>query len=312
MQLSSSIRGTALCFVLSWMSSWSVAALANDAPAVVTLIEGKATLASGIHAFLPVPGAKIDRCAMLRTTDKAMMQLESLDGARIEIGANTHFIADLPAPAGVDPQERVHFLRSGWVKLTLGKSDRPKPQRVQTPAFDMVMESGIAVINAGNGGTLFMQEGKAVAFDRAGAATSRVGVAAGQTYTRKAADSKPVVSDRVDPAFVKAMPPSFRDTVPSLIAGVKGRDVQLKPTAGYDHADILAWQKLDPNLRQCLDDSVIRSAQQALKQTGIDVGPIDGVLGARTQAALREFQKQQNLPQSGQLDEQTAKALSGR
>lgn len=31
----------------------------------------------------------------------------------------------------------------------------------------------------------------------------------------------------------------------------------------------------------------------------MDPGPIDGVMGARTQAALRAYQKDQNLPQTG-------------
>lgn len=309
MQRALPMSRTVLVFALA--SSWAVAASAND-PAVVTLIEGKATIASGIHTYLPAPGVKVGQCDIVRTADKGMVQLESVEGARIELGANTHFLADVARDSGGDPQERAHFLRSGWVKLTVGKAERPKPQRVQTPYFDVVIEAGIAVMNIAGSGALFVQEGKAVVLDRAGGAGARVGVGTGQTYSRKSADAKPVVSERVDPAFVKAMPPSFRDTVPSLLAGLKGRDVQAKRAPDYDHADLLVWQKTDPLVRQCIDDRLIRSAQEALQQAGIDVGPIDGVLGPRTQGALREFQKQHKLTQSGLLDEQSVKALGAR
>ena len=55
----------------------------------------------------------------------------------------------------------------------------------------------------------------------------------------------------------------------------------------------------------------IQRAQQALKQAGHDPGPIDGVMGARTRAALEAYQKQQGLEASGQLDPATAAKLGG-
>jgi peptidoglycan hydrolase-like protein with peptidoglycan-binding domain len=55
----------------------------------------------------------------------------------------------------------------------------------------------------------------------------------------------------------------------------------------------------------------IERAQHALKQAGHDPGPIDGVMGARTRAALEAYQKQQGLEASGQLDPATAAKLGG-
>ena len=55
----------------------------------------------------------------------------------------------------------------------------------------------------------------------------------------------------------------------------------------------------------------IERAQQALKQAGHDPGPIDGVMGARTRAALEAYQKQQGLEASGRLDPATAAKLGG-
>jgi peptidoglycan hydrolase-like protein with peptidoglycan-binding domain len=55
--------------------------------------------------------------------------------------------------------------------------------------------------------------------------------------------------------------------------------------------------------------TLVRSAQQALKQHGFDTGAMDGQMGPSTQSALREFQQAKGLPASGDLDAQTLAAL---
>jgi Putative peptidoglycan binding domain len=53
----------------------------------------------------------------------------------------------------------------------------------------------------------------------------------------------------------------------------------------------------------------MRSVQQALQGKGMDPGAIDGVMGPKTQEAVRNFQKAQNLPQTGRVDAQTLEKL---
>ena len=53
----------------------------------------------------------------------------------------------------------------------------------------------------------------------------------------------------------------------------------------------------------------VRDVQQALTQKGFDVGAVDGQMGPETQSALREFQRSQGMPRSGNLDQQTLSAL---
>ncbi len=55
-------------------------------------------------------------------------------------------------------------------------------------------------------------------------------------------------------------------------------------------------------------DSVLE-AQIALASHGINAGPIDGVAGSQTAAALRAFQMQQGLEGTGRLDHDTQQAL---
>lgn len=53
----------------------------------------------------------------------------------------------------------------------------------------------------------------------------------------------------------------------------------------------------------------IRRAQEALKAKGRDPGTISGRMHAKTQEALREFQKANDLPATGVLDKKTADKL---
>jgi lipid-binding SYLF domain-containing protein/peptidoglycan hydrolase-like protein with peptidoglycan-binding domain len=56
----------------------------------------------------------------------------------------------------------------------------------------------------------------------------------------------------------------------------------------------------------------IKKVQEALRDKGYDPGPIDGVLGPRTRAALRSYQQAENLAMTGRLDPETAAKLGGR
>jgi peptidoglycan hydrolase-like protein with peptidoglycan-binding domain len=53
----------------------------------------------------------------------------------------------------------------------------------------------------------------------------------------------------------------------------------------------------------------VKELQQALQDKGMDPGPIDGIMGPKTQAALRAFQQDQKLPPTGRMDDQTLAKL---
>jgi peptidoglycan hydrolase-like protein with peptidoglycan-binding domain len=59
-------------------------------------------------------------------------------------------------------------------------------------------------------------------------------------------------------------------------------------------------------------DPVVRQAQTALAAARFDPGPIDGVMGAKTRQAIRDFQTARRLAPSGELDNATRAALGIR
>jgi hypothetical protein len=61
--------------------------------------------------------------------------------------------------------------------------------------------------------------------------------------------------------------------------------------------------------QEALGPEQIREVQKQLKEAGFNPGPIDGQLGRQTSQAIREYQKDNGLPQTGRLDEPTRELL---
>jgi len=57
------------------------------------------------------------------------------------------------------------------------------------------------------------------------------------------------------------------------------------------------------------DQDTVKQAQEQLSLMGHDTGPADGIMGPKTQAAVKEFQQSKGLQASGRLDNQTLAAL---
>ena len=55
----------------------------------------------------------------------------------------------------------------------------------------------------------------------------------------------------------------------------------------------------EPVLRKGSTDPAVRDLQQAMKALGHDPGPIDGVFGNATEAAVKAFQQEREIPVDG-------------
>ena len=58
-----------------------------------------------------------------------------------------------------------------------------------------------------------------------------------------------------------------------------------------------------------LNTNQVREIQQALDHKGFKAGRVDGKWGPETDVALKDFQKSQNMPTSGNIDRMTIVAL---
>lgn len=66
----------------------------------------------------------------------------------------------------------------------------------------------------------------------------------------------------------------------------------------------------DRTMVRQLDRDQIREMQRILNNQGYQVGQEDGVIGEKTREALRNFQRTQNLAQTGEPNRETLRALA--
>jgi peptidoglycan hydrolase-like protein with peptidoglycan-binding domain len=64
-----------------------------------------------------------------------------------------------------------------------------------------------------------------------------------------------------------------------------------------------------PVEKQALSRDEVKKLQEALKAKGEDPGSMDGVMGRKTHAALKAFQKANGLKMTGTLNHETAEKL---
>ena len=70
-----------------------------------------------------------------------------------------------------------------------------------------------------------------------------------------------------------------------------------------------AVSQLDMSVVPKLNADGVRKVQQLLTQRGVRSGPIDGVAGPMTKAAVRSFQERYGMAPSGDIDNQLLFAL---
>ena len=131
------------------------------------------------------------------------------------------------------------------------------------------------------------------------------GLAHAQTNTNTASPSSPMTT------APSAAQPGMSG-VPAGNPGPAGTQTPQTMTApGQSTGPQANMGQMNQGTQQPASRSEIQQAQQQLKSQGLYRGTADGVMGPETQTALRAFQRQNGLPQSAELDQQTSTRLSG-
>jgi hypothetical protein len=273
---------------------------------LVTIVQGEGGIVSSGVPYRAVPGAKLRGCDVVRTGAQSLVQVEFEDDSVIALGGEgSGFVTDVPVSGAAGGT--VHALVSGWAKLTAPQEAKPVLQRLNTPHFDVVLKQGVAVVRVDDkAGELFVERGSATVLTHPDAREVEVG--AGRFFATAATGPAFTITSGVKKPFLEGMPRAFRDTLPARRKSFEGRETAPVRSTGSAAQEALPLSVL-PELRACLAAVPVRRAQEALKRLGIAVGPIDGIRGPLTEAALREFQRQRGLRPSGQLDPETLSAL---
>lgn len=92
------------------------------------------------------------------------------------------------------------------------------------------------------------------------------------------------------------------------------RSQRLEPTGQLNRQTLIALGLQRPDVSAAASEprysaTVVRRVQQTLAHRGFNAGPVNGHMHAATQAALRQFQKSENLEDTGRLNDRTLAAL---
>jgi peptidoglycan hydrolase-like protein with peptidoglycan-binding domain len=84
---------------------------------------------------------------------------------------------------------------------------------------------------------------------------------------------------------------------------------QLQAEQHARKADSATTANLSAEKPPVLQTNDVKEVQENLRDKGYYKGQVDGILGPRTKAGIRQYQKAENLPVTGHLDAQTAGKL---
>jgi peptidoglycan hydrolase-like protein with peptidoglycan-binding domain len=128
----------------------------------------------------------------------------------------------------------------------------------------------------------------------------------------KAVETKDKIKEKAVEAKdkIKEKAVEAKDKIKEKTSGTKDK-AEDKADRAKDKAETKG-ERLKDKLAAKVERADVKSAQKALKDKGFDPGPIDGIHGPRTSAAVRDFQKAENITVTGQLDDATMAKLQVR
>ena len=226
----------------------------------LTLLEGSVRVMRGTGILKGAEGMNVRAGDILENADKGIAQLEFVGGTVVVIGPSSrlyifrHAVGRTGGATAGDSAGTQLVLLSGWLK---GES---KPDagsyRYETPFLETTTGNGTVLIHTNDTGVdIFVESGSANIAEVSpdGSARHPGAAKAGQFFSRRA--GKPVsTAARPAQAFIDAMPPAFRDTLPSRLARFAGKSIEPKVDHQVSYAEVEPWLTMPATWRRGLID----------------------------------------------------------
>ena len=240
-------QGLSLALLL--VASLLLPASAAQAAALVTIVDGEATLIDGARAIAATEGLKVADETLVRTGARTtLLRIEWPDGSVADFGPDTQAMLN---PAGFGARgargPAVYLLR-GWLKLTAmgsGPAAGLLSPRLEVQAF----KGALVVLGAADETWVFAESGNAPLVERDLKPATQIGLKSGEVYLRNVG-GKGAVTPRPTPAQMQRVPRGFRDSLPLRTAALKDRSISPRPAAAPTYADLRDWLLAEPALRK--------------------------------------------------------------
>ena len=208
--------------------------------AVLTIVDGEATLVDGTRRSAAAPGVRVNAGTLVETSDKAtLVRLEWNDRSMVDLGPATKAMVQPPGLSARNGKAPALYLLQGWAKHS---ADREPTGGVLTPTVDVPPFAGVAVVEARKAQTsVFAETGALEVLERG--PNKRLALAAGAWY-----------GGRVDPRppadWLARVPRSFRDTLPHRAAAFQDRSVTAAPLAPPTYGMLADWLGAETVIRR--------------------------------------------------------------
>jgi hypothetical protein len=224
------------------------ASMAMAQPALVTILEGDATVVDGVRRFSAVEGQALAERSLVETGPQTrLLRIEWPDGSVVDFGPDTRAML---TPAGAAPGGRrgpAFYLLQGWAKQ--GSLGQAASAGQQSAALEVAPFKGSAVSQAqAERSWLFVESGEATLTERNIRPPSRLTLKAGEVYTREGR-SPGATATRPTPEQLRAVPRAFRDTLPLRAAQFAGKTPALQPLPAPTYTELKPWLTAETAVR---------------------------------------------------------------
>jgi hypothetical protein len=235
--------------VVTAVAAALVPATSAQATAMVTIVEGEATLVDGARALVAVEGLKVGDETLVRTgPSTTLLRLEWPDGTAADFGPDTQAMVE---PGGFGKRSgrapAVYLLR-GWLKLSsLGQAATPGAlsARVDLAPF----KGSLVMMAVGDETWVFAEGGSGTVGERHARPPVSLALRPGEVYARSGA-AKGAVAPRPSPSQMQRVPRGFRDTLPLRSAALQGRSVAIRNAPPPAYAELREWLTAEMPLRR--------------------------------------------------------------
>jgi hypothetical protein len=242
-----------LQYTTRWLFGLGLLALGSaasaTAPALVTILQGDATLVRQTTRYALAEGVALAEGDIVETAADAFVQIELEDGTILGIAEKGRLLLkpQLTAPKTSSAPAQFYLLE-GWIKLTTVPK-APAEFGFLAPAFELVSPGATVVTRVrAKGYELFVESGNARLIAR-GAAS---GLKGNDFVSQAASADKPSIGANLGGEFLQLLPRQFRDRLPTRAALYTGRIVAPKPIGPVAYADVSAWLHAEPGIRLAL------------------------------------------------------------
>lgn len=236
-------RMVALAFALGACASGG--AFAQEAVAVVTIVDGDAQLIHGTQKLALAEGVRVAAGDIVQTGAAARIVRLEFNGAAeriVNLGPATQvMLAPRFSGAGAAARPATLYLAQGWVKTS---------EPLASATLDLSGVTGKAVLRLAADGAAqaFSESGTTALVDRA-ASGKALTLKSGEFFQRAAGASGQMLP-RPAPDFLAQVPRPFVDTLPARIGLFKDHAVTPKPLGTVSYDDLQPWLDAEPALRR--------------------------------------------------------------